>query len=432
MLFLALVSLSFNKVAVCTFARNVWMVTDRYDYLHDFDGNGLPDMPIITRTYPSNYGYPYIAFQDSSGYFSCERLSSQRASYSLSVGDLNDDGLDDMLYIGSGGLNLLLNNGDRTFTLQTVSFGSAINHLAVRDADTGATIFATDEYGGLYAYDYVTSSSSLLNSTCKEGLSVEDIDGDGYYDVICGSSNWVSSGHIYYQLNTGSGWSSLYRITTSSACYHGIKAADINADGKVDVVSCAGSTVYVWYNEGGSPPTFYERSYPTGSSSGCNTCEVTIADLDCDGDGDIVWSAGLNGGSPSVVALENDGSPPYPDFVSHPVEPSSYTNYGIAVGLVDDDDLPDIIAGLGTTLYVFYNTTPAADSVCNPLGRDDGLSTEEPVIKGGRVLFSHEQDYTVYSANGRLLLRGKGKSLTLPKGLYFLKYGSRIKTVLNR
>ncbi|NPB03772.1 MAG: VCBS repeat-containing protein [Thermotogae bacterium] len=426
-----LLAFSFNKVPICTFARNIWMVSDRYDYLHDFDGNGLPDMPLITRTYPSNYGYPYIVFQDSLGFFSCVRVSSQRASYSLSSGDLNDDGLYDMIYIGSGVLNFLLNNGDRTFTLSTASFGSSINHLAIRDTDTGAVIFATDESGGLYMYDYISSSSTRLNGTCREGLSVEDLDGDGWYDVVCGSSNWVSSGHIYYQLNTGSGWSSLVRITTFSACYHGIKAVDINADGMLDVVSCAGSTVYVWYNEGGSPLSFHERSYATGSSSRCNTCEVTVADFDCDGDGDILWSAGLNGGSPSVVLLENDGSLPYPNFVSHTVEPSSYTNYGVAAGLVNDDDLPDVVAGLGRTLYVFYNTTPAADSSCNPFGGGDELKTEEFVVQNGFLTFHEEREFAVYSVDGRLLMRGRGRTVKLPRGVLFIKFGQGARMVIS-
>jgi len=425
-----LVSFSFNRVAICTFVRNIWMVSDRYDYLHDFDGNGLPDMPLITRTYPFNYGYPYIAFQDSLGFFTCERVSSRWASYSLTSGDLNDDSLYDMIYIGSGTLNLLLNNGDRTFTLSTVSLGSEINHLAIRDTDTGAVIFATDESGGLYMYDYVSASSVRLNTTCKEGLSVEDINGDGWYDVICGSSNWMNSGHIYYQLNTGSGWSSLVSITTSPACYHGIKAVDINADGMLDVVSCAGSTVYVWYNEGGSPMAFHERSYSTGSSSGCNTCEITVADFDCDGDGDILWSAGLNGGSPSVVLLENDNSAPYPNFIAHTIEPTSYTNYGIAAGLVDDDDLPDIVVGLGSTLYVFYNTTPADDSFCNPFGEDEELGSEEFVVRDGRITFSKDEEFAVYSADGRLLMRGRGRALNLPKGLVFVKFGGKVKAVI--
>ena len=444
-------TLTFSRTYVCTPRNNyLWMVTDRYDVVHDIDGNGLVDIPFTAANGGAPWpGYAYVAFQTSPGNFSCQAVSNlHNTPYGISVGDFNGDSRLDLVFSTArdNAAFTLRNNGGWSFTEQRIGSGGGFpNHIAIRnvDAGPGAEVLYTDEYYRLYQYSYTSSSLTTVNTSCKEGLAAEDLNGDSQQDVICGTGNAFSGGRIIYQIRTGSSWSSIRSVTSTSRYYHGVKAADINDDGRVDVVSCVGPTVFVWYNNGGTYPTFTERSYSVGSSSGINTCEVTIADLDCDGDGDIVWSQGYGGGSPSIVILINDGSTPYPNFSRQPLESGSYVVYGVAVGLVNNDRKADIIAGLNNALYIYYNTSPIDDSLCDPFGvGGDELTvserTVEPIptvadfrVEGRTAILeltapSKGMEYALYEVSGRLVRRGKAEGMDLrlevPRsGTYFLK-----------
>jgi len=449
-------TLTFSRSYICAPKDDyVWMVTDRYDVIHDIDDNGLVDIPFTAADEEDGWssswpGYAYVAFQTSPGNFSCQAVSNQHDTpYGISVGDFTGDGRLDLVFSSArdNAAYTLRNNGGWSFTEQRIGSGGGFpNHMAVRnvDAGPGAEVLYTDENGYLYQYSYSTSSRTTVNTSCEEGLAVEDINGDSQQDAICGTTNFLGTGRIIYQIRLGSSWSSIYNVTSTARSYHGVKAADINADGMVDVVSCVGPTVYVWYNNGGTYPTFTERSYSTGSSAGIGECEVSIADIDCDGDGDIVWAKGYASGSPSIVILVNDGSTPYPNFTPNTLEAGSYSVYGVAVGLVNDDRKADVIAGLNNGLYVYYNTSPIDDSLCNPLGTggENDLSVGErdvkPVpsvanfrVEGKNVILeltapSDAIDYTLYEVSGRLVsegrIRGKALRLRVPKaGTYFLR-----------
>jgi len=169
---------------------------------------------------------------------------------------------------------------------------------------------------------------------------------------------------------------------------------------------------------------------------------VKAADINADGM--VVWAKGYASGSPSIVILVNDGSTPYPNFTPNTLEAGSYSVYGVAVGLVNDDRKADVIAGLNNGLYVYYNTSPIDDSLCNPLGTggENDLSVGErdvkPVpsvanfrVEGKNVILeltapSDAIDYTLYEVSGRLVsegrIRGKALRLRVPKaGTYFLR-----------
>ena len=438
-------AMTFSRTYICAPRDDyVWMVTDRYDVVHDIDGNGLVDIPFTAADEESDGwakasswpGYAHVAFQTSTGNFSCQAVSNQHNTpYGISVGDFTGDGRLDLVFSSArdNAAYTLRNDGGWSFTEQRIGSGGGFpNHMAVRnvDAGPGAEVLYTDENGYLYQYSYTTTSLTTVNASCAEGLAVEDLNGDSQQDMVCGTGNAYNVGTVIYQIRTGSSWSSIHYVTSSSRYYHGVRAADINADGRVDVVSCVGPTVYVWYNNGGTYPSFTERAYSTGSSAGTDACEVTVADLDCDGDGDIVWSFS-GSASPSIVILINDGSTPYPNLTPQTLESGSYSVYGVAVGLVNDDRKADIIAGLNNGLYVYYNTSPVDDSLCNPLGSNDdgGLTVGErdvkPIpevasfsVRGRDVLLeltvpSESMEYALYDTDGRAIARGRTRGRTL-------------------
>jgi len=268
-------------------------VTDRYGVVSDIDGNGLNDIPFTAADYDqwagSWPGYAYVAFQTSPGNFQCVAVSNQRNTpYGISVGDFDGDGKKDLVFSSArnNAAFTLRNNGGWSFTEQMIGQGGGFpNHMAVRnvDAGPGAEVLYTDEYHKLFKYNFLSNSLTTLNTECKEGLSVADINNDGNQDIVCGTSNSNSSGYIKFQLNLGGNWSPLYLLNDQERNWHGVTTGDFNKDGKIDVASCATEdSIHIFYNNGGNPPTFTEAAVVNTGSS-LYYCELTVADLDCDG-----------------------------------------------------------------------------------------------------------------------------------------------------
>ncbi|MEO0152769.1 MAG: T9SS type A sorting domain-containing protein [candidate division WOR-3 bacterium] len=358
-------------------------MTDRYGVVSDIDGNGLNDIPFTAADYQGDQwsdswpGNAYVAFQTSPGNFQCVAVGNQKDTpYGISVGDFDGDGRKDLVYCAarSNGAYTLRNNGGWSFTEQQIGGGGGFpNHMAVRnvDAGPGAEILYTDENAYLYKYNFLQNSLVTLNNTCMEGLSVADINGDGTQDVVCPNANFLGNiingnpGYIYYQLNFGNNWSSMYQLSNIAGYWHGIATADFNKDGKIDVASCRADTsrIYIFYNNGGNPPTF---SLSTFIQPGplFRECELSIADLDCDGDYDIVWAKGYGPGS-SIGYIENG----YPNntWTNYIIESGNYGVYGIAVSYINNDKKADIVAGLNNALYVYYNTSNIDTTLCLPI-----------------------------------------------------------------
>ncbi|MEO0219923.1 MAG: T9SS type A sorting domain-containing protein [candidate division WOR-3 bacterium] len=372
--------LTFNKSLICSTRAFARIVTDRNDIISDIDGNGFPDIPF------GEYGGTgaYVAFQTSLGNFQCKPINFVWV-YGISVGDFNGDLRKDIVYTSAWNatLHILINNGGLSFTQYQIATGGFPNHIGIRNVNLGpsAEILITDEYKRLLKYNFLTNSLTTINNTCKEGISVADINGDGAQDIVCSDVNYdtsVSMGRLYYQLNLGNNWSSMYVLSNIYGYWHGIAAADLNKDGKVDVVSCRADAnlVYIFYNNGGNPPTFNSTYVNTGSD--LNPCELKIADLDCDGDYDIVWSKGY-GATYDIGWIENG----YPNntWTNHIIENFGYSEvYGVVVADVNKDKKPDIVAPLNINIfspetgeclscgiYVYYNTSNIDTTSCAPI-----------------------------------------------------------------
>ncbi len=445
-------NLTFSKSFICSYGNSVRIVKDKNDIITDFDGNGRNDIPFVGVS--PVLGYVFIAFQSLSGNFQCKMVSNQHDNpYGIAVGDFDGDGKKDLVFVSAleGSSYILRNDGNQNFTEQLINdTGGFVNHVAVRNSNLGpnSEILYTDEYFKVYSYIPSINTFKLINTECREGISTADFNNDGREDLVCGTTNGLSGnkGYIKYQLNLGgNNWSGLISLTNIFANWHGIATADFNKDGKIDVAACRADTsrIYIFYNGGGNPPAFtLGPVIQVGSIF--QECELSVADLDCDGDYDIVWAKGSVPYGATIGWLENM----YPNntWTNHIIENGTYSNYGVAVGCVNQDKRPDIIAGLDGSLYVWYNTSNINEALCQPclpvtpvntLEKSEIVQKIEINGKEVRIILNAliEGELYVYDAMGKRLhsytLKGKEIVFKLQKrGIYMIKIMNKVYKIL--
>ncbi len=197
-------------------------------------------------------------------------------------------------------------------------------------------------------------------------ITYGDIDGDGDLDVI---ATYVEHNIIVWHENTdGLGSFGPQRIIDPILVegWIKVKTADIDEDGKVDVIASSREGHFLaWYRNEGSGNFSAQKIIAKGRDAGYST-EIYFSDIDSDGHIDIAAVHGT-GASAETLWYENDGSG---NFTRHVV--STYPGaLSITVKDVDDDGDPDIIC--------VYNTNASTGSRLAWFENTDGLGSFGPM-----------------------------------------------------
>lgn len=188
----------------------------------------------------------------------------------------------------------------------------------------------------------------LASGATPLGVAVADVNGDGRPDVVTGNQGTDNVGVLLGQASpAGTLGSPLYYSTGTGSLLRptGVAVGDLNADGRPDIVAVNqnAGTVAVLLNSATAPGTFLAAvTYATGGST---PNLLRLADLDADGRLDIV--VGNTQGNNLGVLLASATTPGTFRAVA------TYTvgsPLGIAIGDVNRDGRPDVVvAGYGTT-----------------------------------------------------------------------------------
>ncbi len=181
-------------------------------------------------------------------------------------------------------------------------------------------------------------------------------------------------------------------------------AADINNDGKMDVVGVGGNaTILNWYeNEGLVSPVFTKRTIDTGPLS--LPVSVGVGDLDRDGDPDLVL-----GTNTQVHAYRNNGGSPLSwskaTLASGTVSSGDHV---FVVNLEDDldgDDDLDILVAEASTIPWWENLLPHSDIRIQLSTSEDGTTWSAWQGPEGRTTSSYTESAgeTVTVNSGRYL-----------------------------
>lgn len=132
-------------------------------------------------------------------------------------------------------------------------------------------------------------------TTISQGITLGDIDGNGLLDIIV-SASAASDRSITWYRNLGNGnFSSGNVVITNFSNATGIAVGDIDGDGYLDIVSGTSNTgVMSWFKNLDGQGNF-GPPIPIGSSGnpGYNVLRLHLVDIDGDGDLDVVGSSGL-------------------------------------------------------------------------------------------------------------------------------------------
>ncbi len=238
------------------------------------------------------------------------------APHSVVAADVNGDGKLDLISANNGAntLSVLTNNGSGGFGLKAtygVGFtprsvtasdinGDSKPDLICTSSSPGALMVLTNLGNG----SFVSASTNILGAGTGNVRMVvaADINGDGKPDLISANGN-ASPGTLTVLTNNGSGGFVFASTNMVGNNPFGVVVADINGDGTPDLISAnniSSGTLSVLTNNGSGG--FVSAST---NSVGNSPRSVTTADVNGDGSLDLI-SANIGDGSLSV--LLNNGS----------------------------------------------------------------------------------------------------------------------------
>jgi hypothetical protein len=272
----------------------------------DLDQDGYVDL-IFASYYYGGYGADSIIFWgSSSGYSSSDTTDlGTSGARAVDTGDVNGDGYLDVV-IGS------YYSGSSYSSTSYVFYGSST---------------------GLDGSDYDTMSAAGVVD-----LEVEDLDGDGYEEVILCSyysgSSYSSSSYVYYGGSSGLSGSS--DALASYGCFD-LDIADYNGDGLEDiaVANYPTTTSYVYYGTSSGYSSSYRDSF-TANYPGA----VESADLDDDGTLDLVWG-GYRG---TMNVYYNDSTLGFGS--SYDSFSAGYGMWDLEIADLDSDGYEDVVAAV--------------------------------------------------------------------------------------
>lgn len=326
----------------------------------DVNGDGLNDIVLSTSYYfdtPNDYKI-HVFLQAADGTLQSRVIYDAGNGKSVDIGDVNGDGLKDVVVSGNVSFGVLYQNTSGTLDAMT-TYAATNDILRVRIGDfnndnlmdvatiawgstTDATTQVVDVYLQQAAGTLGSANSYSVVHAGYDDLKVGDLNNDGLTDlVVMSGQGLVDNFGVLLQNNTGTMDGAVYYNLGTTDLTHGIAIGDVNGDSFQDVVVTYG---------GNSPSAnigiFLQNTSntldPVSSLSSYDIPEpVVIADVTQDGRADVIVAHGgwnevgvYVQGSDGLLQAEQLSAIPY---ASH------YNPHGLAVGDINNDGKNDVV-----------------------------------------------------------------------------------------
>lgn len=248
---------------------------------------------------------------------------------------------------------------------------------------------------------FITNPFGLADQGTNADISYYDFDDDGDLDILTG----IGSGSFIYNRNDGTASSPVFGGLVKSNPFdlksltanNAVACADLNGDGLIDILSgVTNGNFYYNENRGTNTVTSYApfELNPFGISPqfefSSERSLSTFADLDTDGDYDILIGRSSGGGTWKFVYEENMGTIYEPEYFTPAFDPFNLSDDGIsnapAFGDLDSDGDLDLICGQSSGNFYYWQnsgtpTEPFFNApVTNPFGLTNGGGYAAPTF----------------------------------------------------
>lgn len=226
--------------------------------------------------------------------------------------DVNGDGKVDLITGNNGTLVVLTNTGNGNFVIASQPGVSSFGSIAAADVNGDGKIDLIEaKDGGLLVLTnggsgtFSLCSSNILSTTWPGGIAMADVNGDGKQSVVVPDYDSSQGNTLTVLTNDGSG---NFGSNTTYVVGQGpfsVIAADVNGDGKVDLISVSvflGALTVLTNN--GSGGFGFNATIKVGPEP------TAVAAADVNGDGKLDLLSANYGANTLSVAINNSTFPP--------------------------------------------------------------------------------------------------------------------------
>ena len=274
--------------------------------LADMDGDG--DMDFIVVGHPGTTWFE----NDGSKNFTAHKIpAGANGGYGVSVADMDGDGDMDIITSGNG-LTWLKNDGNSNYekidipTGWSSSWGSG-REIALKDMDGDGDMDIIGTKNGESQVTWYENNGQPnpsfnaqvidTNANGAQDIHIEDMDGDGDFDVIVATQDDDSVDWYENVGGSNPSWKKNH-VTKNINAANGIFVGDMDGDGDMDILSASQDDNRVaWYeNNGRTNPSFKQLDIAKDRigaddrdpKSVGQAMDVRAADMDGDGDLDVL------------------------------------------------------------------------------------------------------------------------------------------------